>query len=203
MPGASARRHSVKETPRAALAAQRNRRRSKLCRSGAITASRSPGSFVARRRRCSRPIRCTRSCRCPPCQQSPPPPAPHQRLRPQLRAAAPAAECIGDLVGTRPQGAFEHRPGTLPHLFEQQRTTNAVDEAPLMVDVHGFARVDGGRQRSRGTDLRRVEPCLRSVLSEHSTNTAEEPTPAVRNDHRVNVGQVLENLQSDGGVAGP
>ena len=89
-----------------------------------------------------------------------------------------------------------------PHLREEAAAADAVHEARRVArSVDGLPRGERGRERRRGLDLAGEDRRARRALAHRGGDAAREPAAAVRDEDRVDVRQVLEDLEADRAVA--
>src|SRR5262249_40776698 len=81
-------------------------------------------------------------------------------------------------------------------------TADAVDERARVLHLDGLALLQRREERRRGRGLRRPDFRARTQLVDGRCDAARETAATVRRDDRVDVGQVLEDLEGDRAVAG-
>src|SRR5438445_5558202 len=96
---------------------------------------------------------------------------------------------------------FEQRPHQIPHLGEHARCADSIDETRDAMDL-GRRRLRERRgERCRGLRLACIDASPRTLRLDRGRNPRAQP-PAPERDHdRIDVGHVLEDLESDRPVA--
>jgi hypothetical protein len=81
-------------------------------------------------------------------------------------------------------------------------SAGAVDERRRVLDFGGLARSEGRGHRRRGLRLGRVDADARPELLDGARDPADQATGAVGDDHRVDVREVIDQLEADRPVPG-
>ena len=127
---------------------------------------------------------------------SAPAPSAITRTRSAIRRIAAAA-----LVERDGEGAVDQRSGVLPDAGDQRAAAGAVDERAHVVDLDRSAGRERRRHGRAGLGLDGIEAHVGSLRLDGARDPGEQAAAAVRHDHRVEIGQVLEQLEPDRAVA--
>src|SRR5262245_37878184 len=123
-------------------------------------------------------------------------------LRDDPRALGEQANGVRHLLETRDERAVEELSCQLEHFREDLGRADPVDEARRVVDVHRPSDLERGRERGGGSDLGREDLAHRRERADRGRDPTGEPAASVRRDDRVDLGQVLEDLERDRAISG-
>jgi cysteine desulfurase family protein (TIGR01976 family) len=112
------------------------------------------------------------------------------------------AHRVGDLGHRDRQRTVDQRRDQRPHAVQHPAAAGAVHERGPVIDLD---RVPGGHRRGQrrgGLGLGGEDLGVRPQRLDRAGDADRQPAAAVRDHHRVRVGQVVEDLQADRAVAG-
>ena len=126
-----------------------------------------------------------------------PAPSATTRARP-----ASSRTAVLDLLELGDERAGQELPRQLEHLREDLRRADPVDEARRVLDLDGSTSFERGSERSGRRHFGREDLAGRRDRAQRRGDSAREPASAVGRDDRVDVGQVLDDLEPDRAVPG-
>jgi hypothetical protein len=98
-------------------------------------------------------------------------------------------------------GAVEKARGERPHLLQHSPRADAVHEARHVVDLSRPARRERRGERRGGCDLAGQYPDAGRDRADRRRDAAREASSSIGNHDRGDVGQILQDLETDGAVS--
>src|SRR5438105_7827143 len=123
-------------------------------------------------------------------------------LRDDVIALDEQTDRVGDLAQRRHERSVEQLLREREHLREHARTADAVDERPRVRDIESLALGEGGDERRRRVGLGREDLRARAQRARGRGDPGCQTSTTERHDDRVDLRQILEDLEPDGAVAG-
>ena len=89
-----------------------------------------------------------------------------------------------------------------PHLGQHALATDAIDETRLVLDLDRSPGSERCRQWRCSLDFGRVDTCVGFERAKRGRDPAAQSAAAIGDDHRIDIGQILQDLQADCAMAG-